>query len=629
MKRLILIIPIIILVVTLSILAVLWWVNGEHLRRLAEETLSSATGKTVHIGTLALDKGWTTGILIDDLVLESDGEPAAGNELTARHVEIRFRILSLLEERLDFPGIAIDGLALATVRDGDGNLLWAGDGLGQGNEEAAEDHGSILTVGNISLRDGSLVHSDMASGRTDRLTGLEVDGELRVGRDARIAGRAGFNGSPSTFVLEGGPFDGLVSSDKPYPVRLALDGPARLRIEGTLVTTDLGETRLTSIHLSGNDFSTLGAPFGIPFPSTPPYDLRGTLTFGPHSVTLAGFEGRIGDSDAAGDLTLDLAGKKPALMGAIRSRRLDFDDLAGLLGAEPELDRAASGEQARDEQDAATMPDGEIPVGLFRGANLDVRLQAASVIAPTMKIDDIDARFRLEDGRLLVKPLVAGIADGRLEGEVAVNVRDDIPSADADLALEALNLMRFFEDSDFVEEMGGRMSGRLYLIGSGRNLESILADARGGGHLVLRDGRISGLVVEAAGLDVVESLGLLVGGDVRIPMPCAVAAVSADRGLLRIDRGTIFTEDSLLVARGSVDLDAKTLDLQVEALERDFSLIDLTAPVSLSGPVADPTVSIGGFDPFPFFSMPEEEAQVDCDWLITDARAAAPGKPVN
>ena len=110
-------------------------------------------------------------------------------------------------------------------------------------------------------------------------------------------------------------------------------------------------------------------------------------------------------------------------------------------------------------------------------------------------------------------------------------------------------------------------------------------------------------------------------------MPCAVAAITANKGVLSFKRGVISTSDSLLLTEGSVDIGARSLDIRVEARERDFSLIDLKAPVSISGPLQDPDIRIGGIDPFPFFSLPDEEAQANCDWLIEEARKAAPGRP--
>jgi uncharacterized protein involved in outer membrane biogenesis len=628
MKRIVFCILAALFIISAMLISMAFLMSGKQLRPFAESAVSIAIGKETRIGALRLDKGWTLGIEADDITIANDGEQISEPALSLHRFAIGFRILSLFEDNLDIPMIRAENGTVRVVRSADGELNWLSP-----NEDSAstpDDRDEIPSIGDIALSGITLDYRDVASGRTDRLTLQEVEGRLAGEDNVSISGKGEFNGSPTGFSVEGGPFGNLVDPDNLYDIRLAVDGPTRLRIEGELSTTSLGETKLTSVELSGDDFADLSKPFGIPFPSTPPYDIKGAILFADGAITLEDFSGRIGDSDASGTLRLDLDSEVPALSGTIISRKLDFEDLAGLLGADPDAvkndaETSSGGEAA----DSSIIPDDDIPVGLFRAARIDVRLQAASVIAPKLKIENIDARFRLADDRLLVKPLKAGIADGSLTGEVAVNVRNDLPSADAELLLDGLALKRFFEDTDFVQQMGGRLSGRIYLIGTGRNLAEILGEATGGGHLVLRKGMISGLVVEAAGLDIVESLGLVVGGDVQIPMNCVAAAVTANHGVLTIDRGAISTDDSLLVTRGEVDLKKQMMDIQVEAREKDFSLIDLTAPISIAGPLADPDISIGGIDPFPFFSMPDEDAQANCDYLIREARSHAPGRPVN
>jgi len=67
-----------------------------------------------------------------------------------------------------------------------------------------------------------------------------------------------------------------------------------------------------------------------------------------------------------------------------------------------------------------------------------------------------------------------------------------------------------------------------------------------------------------------------------------------------------------------VDLGQEKFDVQVEARAKDFSLIDFAAPVRAYGPFTDPSVSIGGLDPLPFFEMGDQN-DIDCASLISDA----------
>ena len=48
----------------------------------------------------------------------------------------------------------------------------------------------------------------------------------------------------------------------------------------------------------------------------------------------------------------------------------------------------------------------------------------------------------------------------------------------------------------------------------------MMGTARGQGAIAMREGSISGLIVEAAGLDIAEALVLVIGEDARVKITC-------------------------------------------------------------------------------------------------------------
>ena len=172
-----------------------------------------------------------------------------------------------------------------------------------------------------------------------------------------------------------------------------------------------------------------------------------------------------------------------------------------------------------------------------------------------------------------------------------------------------------FRGTHFVQEMGGRFSGHLSILGVGKSLHAMLASARGEGSVAMRDGSISGLMVEAVGLDVAEALGLAIGHDVRVGIRCGRADIDIEHGKASLTRFLLDTSDSLLVATGSPDLGKEMLDVQVETRAKDFSLIDVTAPATAKGKFTRPEVEIGDIDPFPFFDTGDQK-DLDCQKLL-------------
>src|SRR3546814_4238957 len=58
-------------------------------------------------------------------------------------------------------------------------------------------------------------------------------------------------------------------------------------------------------------------------------------------------------------------------------------------------------------------------------------------------------------------------------------------------------------------------------------------------------------------------------------------------------RGIVDTTDSALYVRGGGNLADQTIDLDVEADAKDFSLLDIDAPVHFEGKIRAPETSIG------------------------------------
>ena len=93
--------------------------------------------------------------------------------------------------------------------------------------------------------------------------------------------------------------------------------------------------------LSGRDLADLYPLLGIVTPPTPPYTLDGRFTRErPKRIWhYDDFTGIVGDSDLAGDASVDTGGARPYLRADLVSKRLDFDDLAGFVGAAPQAGR--------------------------------------------------------------------------------------------------------------------------------------------------------------------------------------------------------------------------------------------------------------------------------------------------
>ena len=128
--------------------------------------------------------------------------------------------------------------------------------------------------------------------------------------------------------------------------------------------------------------------------------------------------------------------------------------------------------------------------------------------------------------------------------------------------------------------------------GKGVSTAQILGSLNGQVRSGLRAATVSHLVVEAAGVDLAESLGRLIKGDVSLPVTCAAADVAVQDGVLRSRVFVLDTPDSTAWIDGSVSLASEAIDLRMVVSPKDFSPLTLRAPLHVGGSLANPTLSV-------------------------------------
>ncbi|WP_417520020.1 AsmA family protein [Minwuia sp.] len=594
---------------------------------------SDFIGRDVAIGHLDVDPGWTTTITLGGLSVANPEWAASPKFYEADRTRVSIRVWPLLRMRIRMPEVDLDAPKIAMQRNAEGQATWDFAALaGSPDDRLGPDTRSEFpSVGKLTVTNGEISFDDTISAYNTVAIIAKAEGRAWEGDDLTLTADGQLSERPLNVSFVGGSMTRLRGTTEPYPVDLKITvGDSALSAVGTLrepLSMGGGSVKLA---ISGPTLDALFPIIPLPLPETPPYDLAGTLTLENAVWSLKGFSGRMGDSDLSGDLSIDTSGEKPDVTGDLVSRKLDLDDLGGLIGAQPDPDETANREQqqqaAQLEASDSLFPDTPIATDQLNLANMDIKLTATRVEDEILPVDRLVARFNLTDSRVLVRPFSMSIAGGEVSGEFALNGRSEVPSADADLKFQNVDLQPFFQDTDFAQEMSGRFFGDIYFLGVGRSLNDLMAGARGGGWIGARDGSLSALIVEAIGLDVIEALAIVIGGDDRVPIRCGLIEFQGDGGIINLNRAIVDTTDSVLVAKGSVNTDAETLDVQVEARAKDFSLIDLATPVLVKGRIADPDISIGGLDPLPFFEIGDEQ-DVDCDALL--ANPLRPAKPEN
>jgi len=303
----------------------------------------------------------------------------------------------------------------------------------------------------------------------------------------------------------------------------------------------------------------------------------------------------IGSSRLNGDFTFDTGPAVLMLTGRLGGARLALADLGPAFGAAPP-DAPASASNAKP---GKVIPAREFDIPSLKMMNADVRVALATLDLGTARLEPfkpLDGHITLQDGVLDLKDLLARSSDGELRGAIGLDSRPAVPKWTADLRWGGIQLERFVTARDIavrkdkqtgdkpdVGYISGALGGNAQLKGAGKSTARLLASLDGTARLWVRDGTVSHILVEAAGIDIAQALGVFVKGDDKLPMQCAVAQFDLVNGKVMPEVFVIDTKDTTMLIDGDLSLAAETLDLRMTAHPHDFSPLALRTPVKVTG----------------------------------------------
>ena len=566
-----------------------------------ERAVSNATGREFRIdGDLDVDLGRTITVSADRLRLANapwSKEPRMGS---AERVEIDIAPWPLLALRLRMKELRATraDLWLEAAPNGGGN--WVFD---DGRPDAPDTAEPRWRLDRLWIEDSRLRFTDAAQKTDIDITldsvapGPARHAEAGAAAPVAVKGRGHWQGA--AFRLEGQAASPLALADSQTPYRIDLEasaGATRASASGTLTNPFRFQTFDVQMQLAGQDLEDLYRLLGLALPPSPPYRLDGRLRRNGDEWRYDGFKGVVGDSDLAGDVRVDVSGARPVFNAQLLSRRLDFDDLAGFLGAPPSTggkETANARQKAESARLAASprlLPDTPYDLTKLNAMDADVRWRANRINAPKLPmIEDMDAHLLLESGVLRLEPLNFGVAGGDVRSTIRMDGRKQPIDTRAQIAVRGVELPKLLAQAELAQGAAGRIGGDISLHGRGDSIAAILGSADGDVGLGMGRGRISNLVMELAGLDIAEALKFLVTKDRQVPIRCAFADFAVNDGLMTSRALAFDSTDTIIVGEGTVNLKDESLDLLLRPRPKDRSILSLRSPLRVGGTFKDPS----------------------------------------
>ncbi len=548
--------------------------------------------------------------------------PLGGDLVDARDLQLRIpwsTVAGIVGHSGQAPNIRslrVGSMNMSLKRLADGTANWTLSAKAPSKSNALPQVGELV-VGHGRLRVDDAVSRTAIDARISTREGAIADAHAAAHADAQVQ-----DGERSTagLVIDG---DGrwhdksfrfhlaspgvlpLLASGKGPAVPLSVDVQAhesRFDFKGR--ATDV--MRLNALEgqarLQGPSLAAVGAALGLTLPATPAFQLDGRLAKHDQEWLLNDAQLQLGHSRLGGQFKLDRRSAVPDLSGTLDGQRLVLADLAPAFGAAP-----PQGANHAKPQRERVLPARQFHTEALHHMNAHLQVKLASADLGRVfrePLAPLDGTLSLQDGVLSLSHLVARAAGGELRGTIRIDAsRTREPDWTADLNWSGIQLGQWLSPRDTASRkrkpsgdapgyVSGRLGGQAQLRAAGDSTAAMLASLDGDVQAWVSDGRISHLLVEAAGLDIAQGLGVLVEGDDPLVMNCAVVKAVAKDGRVTPEVAIVDTKDSTLFASGNVSLASERLDLKLTARPKDVSPATLRSPVRVEGTFGHPKVTL-------------------------------------
>jgi AsmA family protein len=553
---------------------------------------STRLAHPVTIGHLGLRLGDPVTVIVEDVVIGNPDGFAHDGEPFARIPRLTVRIdaaASVLSRTLVIASAEIDRPAVRAIATEDGR------------ENYRLPSASLAPIGALSILNG---HARVS------LAGMRAEFEVTFGTEHETGkanatsvvaeARGMYAGEPAVARFAGGLPSDTQEPSQDWPVEITVqNGPTQVSAKGTLQDPFDARRAIVDFRIAGPDMASLMPLTGVPFPVTPPYDLRGKLHLAAGGYRVTDAKGSVGRSELEGTMTVATRPRqRPEITTELFSRSVDLGDIISLLSGKPGAPGTPGQTPQQQVQAARTerqtmasprvLPQAPLPVKKLDWTDVHLAFRAQRVQGALMPFDNLVLGMDVVDGVVAVHQLSFGIGQGRLSGDIRLTPRvDETLEAHANIRFEQVDVARLLWASGGYQG-NGALNGTVRVDGTGRSIAEILAGADGAASLWMLGGDLNSLLADLAGLRIGSALLSSLGGSATTKVDCFLANLALQRGILSTRTLLLETADAVTEGTGAVDLGHERVEIRLRTQSKHLTVGVLPAPLLINGTLKEP-----------------------------------------
>ena len=405
-----------------------------------------------NLGRIALSAKLEEGVFhVTPFRAETFGGAIAGSfELDGNHPTPK---VTVEVTALDWDyGQALKDLGVTSQITGTTDLEATARGQGTTLQEFLDHSTLSIHAGPSSLMFGKEENNDQV------VVGIhQATVKARTGGPVKAMLKGELNGEPIDLRLVTGSLTQLRASDKPWPISLfARSQDASLTLKGGMRSEAGGMRMALAVALKGQQLNRLAPDL----PPSGPYNFRGRFIKSGNQYFLNDIKGRVGQSNVAGSLSLDMEEDIPHLSATLASHYLNMADLSTPGGK--------------------TSEDINIPVESLQALEADIVWTIKDMRAEAVQLRNLIVDGNLENGRLVFTTLQGELFDRKhtyaeFQGELTLDTTAEIPTLSGKTSIHNLDYGHLLQRFGSNSPLDGTANLDAHFSSTGNSLFTMLA----------------------------------------------------------------------------------------------------------------------------------------------------------
>ncbi len=567
--------------IIVALITIPLFIDINKYKPLIKEKVTAATGRTFELnGEIALSLFPWAGFKLNNMILGNPEGFESDFFVSLDKFEVRVKLLPLLSKEIELKRFIIKEPRIVLEKNKDGLANWEGVGGSRQKQTKPTDNRTekkgdplelpvkSLTVGDFSVKEGSLTFSDRSSGLKKNITNINFQlKEVSFDNPIHFTFSAKADNLPLSLDGKIGPIGRQPLEDTIHFELIAkLIGELDIDVKGNVSALSKGgEYDMT---LKVNQFSPrrITDALNIPFPlqtadknALTSLSLNTTLNGTAKEVHLKNGLFTIDETTISFNTDIsDFAGPDIAF-----HVHLDTIDLNRYLPPDNK-----NRDESKDEPKAegSDKEKKKIDYAPLRTPVIKGKIEADTVKIKESQVKDIFVELTGRSGLYKIDPLHLKMFEGTVLLKTALDVSKEIPVTDFNVTLENIQggvIVRDFLKRDIVE---GVLNANISIAAKGESTEQIKKSLSGTGEIRFNDGAIIGIDIPAMVRNIKTSFGLEATAKDRPKTDFTELHIpfTITEGLFHTEATKLLSPLLRVTSSGEADLVKEELDFRVE-----------------------------------------------------------------